>query len=145
MRAALAGLLLACAFCARGAPPGVLLELELEPAQVYVGGEARLRLRLLRDLQRLLLSTAGPRLLCLGRSPLQLRPGPTDGPNCFPLLHGPRPTRLSAKEPGPDWPVLIAETLDAFRCFASSATTNERRTGANSTKFGVAADANRIA
>ena len=48
MRAAIAGLLLACAFCARGAPPGLLLEVELEPARVYVGGEARLRLRLLR-------------------------------------------------------------------------------------------------
>ena len=48
MRAALAGLLLVCAFCARGAPPGLLLEAELEPARVYVGGEARLRLRILR-------------------------------------------------------------------------------------------------
>jgi len=48
VRAALAGLLLACAFCARGAPPELLLELELEPERVYVGGEARLRLRLLR-------------------------------------------------------------------------------------------------
>jgi len=48
VRAALAGLLLACALCARGAPPGLLLEVELEPARVYVAGEARLRLRLLR-------------------------------------------------------------------------------------------------
>lgn len=48
MKAALAATLLACALCARAAPPDVVVETELEPARVYVGAEARLTLRLLR-------------------------------------------------------------------------------------------------
>lgn len=38
----------ACAVSARAAPADLVIEAELMPAQVYVGGEARLRLRLLR-------------------------------------------------------------------------------------------------
>jgi hypothetical protein len=46
--AALAALLGACAPGARAEVPGLIIEAELTPARVYVGGEARLRLRLLR-------------------------------------------------------------------------------------------------
>jgi hypothetical protein len=45
--AALAALLGACAPSARAAAPGLVIEAELAPARVYVGGEARLRLRLM--------------------------------------------------------------------------------------------------
>lgn len=48
MRAALLAALLAAAALARAAPPELVIETELAPARVYVGGEARLRLRLLR-------------------------------------------------------------------------------------------------
>jgi hypothetical protein len=48
VRTALAALLLACAALAGAAPPELVIETELTPAHVYVGGEARLRLRLLR-------------------------------------------------------------------------------------------------
>lgn len=48
MRAALLAVLAGCALCARGAPPDLIVEAELTPGRVYVGGEARLRLRLLR-------------------------------------------------------------------------------------------------
>lgn len=47
-RAALLAALTACALSARAAPADVVIEAELVPEQVYVGGEARLRLRLLR-------------------------------------------------------------------------------------------------
>lgn len=47
MRAVLALLLTTLALCVRAAP-GLILEAELEPARVYVGGEARLTLRVLR-------------------------------------------------------------------------------------------------
>jgi len=46
--AALFAALCACALSARAEQHDVLIEAELEPGQVYVGGEARLRLRLLR-------------------------------------------------------------------------------------------------
>jgi hypothetical protein len=48
VRAALLVVLAGCALCARGAPPDLIVEAELTPERVYVGGEARLRLRLLR-------------------------------------------------------------------------------------------------
>jgi hypothetical protein len=48
VRAALLVVLAGCALGARGAPPDLVIEAELTPARVYVGGEARLRLRLLR-------------------------------------------------------------------------------------------------
>jgi hypothetical protein len=47
VRIALALLLASFALCARAAP-GVILEAELEPARVYVGAQALLRLRVLR-------------------------------------------------------------------------------------------------
>ena len=48
MRAALALALLAAALGARAAPAELIVEAELLPARVYVGGEALLRLRALR-------------------------------------------------------------------------------------------------
>lgn len=48
MRAALCASLLLAALGARGAPPPLVVEAELLPARVYVGAEARLRLRALR-------------------------------------------------------------------------------------------------
>jgi hypothetical protein len=48
VRAALLVVLAGCALCARAAPPDLIIEAELAPDRVYVGGEARLRLRLLR-------------------------------------------------------------------------------------------------
>lgn len=48
MRAALLIALSACALCARAESAALIVEAELAPERVYVGGEARLRLRLLR-------------------------------------------------------------------------------------------------
>jgi hypothetical protein len=48
VRAALLVILLMTSLGARGAPPALVVEAELLPARVYVGGEARLRLRALR-------------------------------------------------------------------------------------------------
>ena len=58
-----------------------------------------LLLRLLRDLQRLLLPTAGPRLLCLGRPSATTSPPARRSANRVSVLHGPRPARFPDGQP----------------------------------------------
>ena len=46
---------------------------------------------------------SGPRLLCLGRPSLQLRPRPAGRPDRVSVLHGPRPARFPDGQPAVDW------------------------------------------